>query len=111
MATTSSDTDGRAGLPAAVVEDILADETRRVALRILAERGEPMVVESLAAAVRAAVDDSSVDSVDPDAREATRHELFAEHIPKLTATGVLEYNSMLGTVELKRADIVREQAN
>jgi len=110
MATTSSDTDERAGLPAAVVEDLLADETRRVALTILAERDEPMVVESLATAVRAAIDDTSVDAVSRREREAMREELFTEHIPKLTATDVLEYNSMLGTVELKRPDIVREEA-
>ena len=110
MATTNSNTDRRAGLPAAVVEDLLADETRRVALVILADRDEPMVVESLATAVRAAVDDTPADAVTAAGRDATREKLFTDHIPKLTATGVVRYDSMLGTVELVRPDIVEEQA-
>lgn len=99
MATRSTDTE-RGELPTAVVEDLLSDEHRRTALTVLAERDEPMVVSDLAAATVAARDDCVESAVDTGQREAMREELFREHIPKLTATNVLEYDSMLGTVEL-----------
>jgi len=106
MATQPSPSDRRIGLPAGVVEELLADETRRLALETLAERGEPMVVESLARAVLAKQHDCLASDVSADACEALREELFTDHIPKLTATGILEYDSMLGTVELRRPTIV-----
>jgi len=101
MATQHPTSDERCGLPAAVIDDLLADETRRIALRILAEHGEPMVVESLARAVVAEQDDCAEAAVSAAAREIVREELFTEHLPKLTATGVVEYDSMLGTVDLR----------
>ena len=35
-------------------------------------------------------------------------ELFTEHIPKLTATEVIRYDSMLGAVELVRPELAAE---
>jgi hypothetical protein len=103
MATTSSDT---GGLPSAVVDDLLSAEHRRLALSILADRGEPMVVESLAAAVVAARDDCPESVVSDVERESMAEELYTEHIPKLTATGVVTYNSMKGAVELARPGLI-----
>jgi len=37
-----------------------------------------------------------------------RSELFTEHIPKLMATDVVAYDSMLGAVELRTDDIARQ---
>jgi len=104
MATTS--TGGAPDLPEEVVSDLLADEHRRHALSILAARGEPMVVDDLAAAVLA--DDRGVepDAVPHADRRALADELYTEHLPKLTATGVVAYDSMVGTVELRRPDAV-----
>ncbi len=103
MATTSSDT---GGLPSAVIDDLLSAEHRRLALSILADRGEPMVVESLAAAVVAAREDCPEAAVSEAARQSMADELYADHIPKLTATGVVTYDSMKGAVELARPGIV-----
>jgi hypothetical protein len=108
MATRRSDTDGGTGLPTPVVEDLLAETNRRIALSILADADEPIVVESLAAEVVAKRDGCAPEDVDPDAQAAMREELFTDHIPKLTATDVLEYDSMVGTVELTRPELVDE---
>jgi DNA-binding transcriptional ArsR family regulator len=109
MATRRSDTDGEIGLPTPVVEDLLSDATRRTALSLLAEAGEPMPVGTLAAEVVAAQGGDTPDEVDAADREAMREELFTEHIPKLTATGVVTYDSMLGAVELAREGIVEAE--
>ena len=106
MATTSSDAEGPGGLPSAVVEDLLSARNRRLALSTLADRGEPMVVESLATAVVAARENCPESVVSADQREAMCDELYTEHIPKLTATGVLRYDSMKGAVELVRPGVV-----
>jgi hypothetical protein len=103
MATTSSDT---GGLPSGVVDDLLSEEHRRLALSILADRGEPVVVESLATAVLAAREDCPESDVPAEKREAMAEELYTDHIPKLTATGVVTYDSMKGAVELARPGIV-----
>ncbi|MBX0323564.1 hypothetical protein EGH21_11040 [Halomicroarcula sp. F13] len=107
MATRGTDDDSDpAALPDSVVDDLLEADSRRLALSILDERDRPVVVGDLAAAVvarRRGVPESAVSDVD---REAMREELFTEHIPKLTATGVVEYDSMVGTVELRRRGIV-----
>jgi len=105
MATQNAESDLGGSLPPAVVEELLADETRRRALAIIRARDEPVVVEDLAAAVVAAREGCSVSAVPPAEREQMAQELFSDHIPKLTATGVLAYDSMLGAVELRRPDI------
>ncbi|WP_254271461.1 DUF7344 domain-containing protein [Haloarcula marina] len=104
MATRSTDTRPDE-LPESVVADLLATESRRAALSVLYDRGSPMVVEDLATAIVARerrVPESAVPAAD---RDAMREELYTEHIPKLTATGVVEYDSMVGTVELARRDV------
>ena len=102
MATQNRHGDGGVGLPPAVVEDLLAADSRRRVLAVLAERGEPMVVEDLARAVVAARKDCPASAVSAAERDKMAQELFTEHIPKLTATRTLRYDSMLGAVELRR---------
>ncbi len=88
----------RDGLPAGVVDDLLGDPRRRTVLSVLADRAEPTTVCDLAAAVAAR------EREDPDppagATAAVREDLFQEHLPKLTAPGVVVYDSMTGAVEL-----------
>ena len=87
-------------LPDDVVEDILGTDRRRYALEALSRRDTAMVVDDLAAVVRARETGSSPDAVDETERERVRNDFFQRHLPKLTATDVVRYNSMLGTVEL-----------
>ncbi|EMA07732.1 hypothetical protein SAMN05443574_10668 [Haloarcula vallismortis] len=107
MATTSSGGDrAEQGLPENVVADLLSDDIRRHALVILAERDEPVVVSDLAAAVLAAERGIEPAAVPDAARDELTEELFTEHLPKLTATDIVTYDSMVGTVEIQRCDVV-----
>lgn len=87
-------------LPDEVVADILDADRRRIALEILDEHEEPVVIDDLAAAVRARELDTDPESVPTDERREIRDEFFADHLPKLTATEVVSYNSLLGTLTL-----------
>ena len=95
-------------LPDAVVADILAASVCRRALELLAEREEPMIVGDIAAELVAAEKDVRPEAVAPEERRAVRDEFYEQHLPKLTATGVVCYDSMVDTVELRRPDIVDE---
>lgn len=107
MATTSSNGDRtEQGLPEEVVADLLSDNTRRQALSILADRDEPVVVSDLAAAVLAAERDTEPAAIPDTDRDELTEELFTDHLPKLTATGIVAYDSMVGTVEIQRRDAV-----
>ena len=105
----TSDTGGRSGereLPAEVLADLLAAERRRYALEALSGREAAMVVDDLAAVVRARETDTAVDDVGEDERRRVRDDIFEHHLPKLTATDVVRYDSMLGTVELRDPESV-----
>ncbi|MFC6757962.1 MULTISPECIES: DUF7344 domain-containing protein [Haloarcula] len=108
MATQNADSDIGSDLPPAVVEDLLSDDTRRRALAIIADRDEPVVVSDLAAAVVADREGCPVSAVPESEREAMAAELFTDHIPKLMATEVVAYDSMLGAVELRTDGIARQ---
>ncbi len=84
-------------LPGSVVEDILDSKRRRLMLACLADADGAMVVDDIAAAVCAR---EGVDSTDHEMQEAVERDIYERHLPKLTATGVVEYDSMLGAVEL-----------
>lgn len=97
MATDDTHGEGSA-LPKSVVADILANDRRRIALEVLAQRAEPMVIDDLAATVRARELDIDPAALSQSERRSVRDRFFAEHLPKLTATGVVEYDSMVGTL-------------
>ncbi|WP_136715933.1 DUF7344 domain-containing protein [Halorientalis salina] len=86
------------GLPAAVIEDLLACPRRRVLLTTLVEADEPVTVEDLAAEL-AAAESAPAASVSAADRRRARTEVFQEGLPKLTATDVVAFDSRLGTVE------------
>ncbi|MFC6973622.1 hypothetical protein ACFQL1_01415 [Halomicroarcula sp. GCM10025709] len=107
MATRSSNgTEGPTQLPDHVVEELWADEHCRRALEVLRDRERPVIVADLAAAVLAAERDGAPATVDDEAVQALRTELYERHIPKLTATGIVAYDSLKGTVELRRPDVL-----
>ena len=67
------------------------------------------VTADLTAAVCAAEKGCSPTEIDQSTRQEAREELFEHHIPKLAATGVVEYDSMLDRLRL-RATGVAERA-
>ncbi|MFB6075316.1 MAG: hypothetical protein ABEJ89_09915 [Haloarculaceae archaeon] len=87
-------------LPPEVVEDLLADERRRAALAVLRDASEPVVIGDLAAAVLSRETGESASALARERVVDVREEFFQRHLPKLTATGVVEYDSLVGTVAL-----------
>jgi len=100
MATGSDSHGAPTDLPEHVVTDLLAAERRRIALSYLAERDGPVALDDLAAVVRAREQNTTPDAVTESERRAVREEFFETHLPKLTATDVVEYDSMIATVAL-----------
>lgn len=88
-------------LPEHVVADLLSARRRRHLLACLEDAGGPVPVTDLAAAVAAREDDTDPGAVGPERHRNVRAEIYERHLPKLTATGVVEFDSMRGTVSLK----------
>ncbi|MFB6141005.1 MAG: hypothetical protein ABEJ26_11290 [Halosimplex sp.] len=91
----------RSPLPDAAVADLRADERRR---RLLSHLADTDGAVPIADAARAVAESEASTDVTDEAVEAVRREIFQEHLPKLTATGVVRYDSLVGTVELDTDD-------
>jgi len=98
------DESGDARLPASVIADLRASGRRRRALACLAEGDDAVPISDLARRVVAAERGESTDAVPDGAVESARSDLFQRHLPKLTATGVVRYDSLVGTVDLATDD-------
>lgn len=103
MAVDSSSTDRPYRLPESVIDDLLADPRRWMILRLLYERDEPVTVTQLATSIIAR--ERSMDADDASRSECQRVEenLYEHHIPKLTATAVVKYNSRQASIALDDA--------
>lgn len=86
-------------LPPGVIEELLASPRRRLLLTHLYERREAVPVDDLATLL-ASKTDSGDDDVSRADRRRARTEIYQEHLPKLTATGVVTFDSLLGSVAL-----------
>jgi len=84
------------GLPEEVWAEVLDSDRRRALLAHLAASEEPVALTDLAAEIARAEDD--VPSTERVRR--IRTDLFQTHLPKLNATGIVRYDSKLGTVDL-----------
>jgi len=90
----------RSDLPTEVLEDVLASERRRRLLVRLGQSSGPVVVSDLAAEMSAHEEGTTPESVDDESAGAIERELYDQHLPKLTVTGLVEYDSMRETVRL-----------
>jgi hypothetical protein len=91
-------------LPDEVVADLLADDRCRRVLAELVRAETPLAVDDLARAVVARERGVEPAAVDDEAAATLREELFQCSLPRLTPTGLVEYDSMLGTVALGTDD-------
>jgi hypothetical protein len=107
MATERAQGTGE-GLPERVVADLLASDRRRRLLDCLADHGGSLPLTDLAAAVAAREAGTDIETVDPERHQAVRGEIYERHLPKLTATGVVEFDSMRGTVTLSGPELAEE---
>jgi hypothetical protein len=92
-------------LPETVVEDLLASSRRRHLLACLDEHGGRMVVADLARAVAAREAGVEPAAVDREQCRRVREDIYGRHLPKLTATRVVDFDSMRGAVTLRAGEI------
>lgn len=92
-------------LPAAVQAELLSSRRRCLLLVTLAEGGAT-TVDDLAVRIRATEHGIDPEDVDDAERASVRDEIFELHLPKLTATEIVEYDSLLGKVRLLEPAIV-----
>lgn len=95
-------------IPERVRTDLFASERRCRLLRALAAAGGEQSVRDLAVEIRAEETGQAADQVDSDTVESTRYEIYDSHLPKLAATGVVEYDSTLDKLRLLDADLPEE---
>ncbi len=88
------------GLPPEVVDDILAAPQRRAMLECLADAEDGLVMDDLVACVR------NRETTDDRTRKEVRTALYDNHLPRLTATGLVSYDSMRERVTLTAPAIV-----
>lgn len=71
--------------------DLLADERRRAALSVLADRGEPVDLSELAREVVDLTEDGLA-GPSPDAVDRMRVALHHQHLPKIADAGLIAYD-------------------
>jgi hypothetical protein len=91
-------------VPDEVVADLLADDRCRHVFATLLAADDPVPVCDLARAVLARERGVDPSELDDDAVATLRDDLFQRHLPRLTPTGLVEYDSLLGTVALAADD-------
>jgi hypothetical protein len=91
-------------IPDEVVADLLAEDRCRHVLAALYAADGPVTVCDLARAVLAREHGVDPDAVDEAEAAAVRENLFQEHLPRLTPTGLVEYDSLLGSVSVGTDD-------
>lgn len=92
-------------IPTEVLEDVLSAPRRRLVVRTLAERDRPVALSDVAAAVCAGERGTSPSTVPVEDCRAVREDIYQHHLPKLTATGLVEFDSMRGTLQLGPVDV------
>ncbi|MXR51863.1 hypothetical protein GRX03_09625 [Halovenus sp. WSH3] len=105
---SSPDQRPRTEVPDGIKTDLLASERRCHILRVLAASGGEASVTDIAVRTRARETSQSADQIPPDAVDSVRYEIYERHLPKLTVTGIVEYDSTLDTVRLTDSDACRE---
>jgi DNA-binding transcriptional ArsR family regulator len=85
-------------VPESVRAALFASDRRCRLLQALAEAGGEASASDLAAQIHTAEPDS------PDCPDTIQYDLYDSHLPKLTATGIVEYDSTLDKLRLLDAD-------
>jgi hypothetical protein len=92
-------------VPEQAKTDLLASDRRCRLLRTLATAGGEASVRDLAAQIASQETGRPVERIDPDTVESLRYEIYDQHIPKLAATGVIEYDSLLDKLRMLDATL------
>lgn len=85
------------------VFDILSNSRRRFLLSRLQQRGEPVALVDLADEIAAWENDTTVDELTDKQSKRVYVSVYQTHVPKLESTGLIEYDSESGLIELTQA--------
>lgn len=102
MSTDTPDSGGQNGggtLPDSVVAEVLESPRRRRMLAVLFSEDGSVPVIDLARRVAAAERDCDPSEVSEEAVEDVKADIYATHLPKLTALRVVDFDSLLASVE------------
>jgi hypothetical protein len=91
-------------LPEDVVADLLESDRRRRLLACLADADGALPVSDLARCVAERESAGNDETIDQTTISTVRDDVYHEHLPKLTATGVVTFDSLVGTVEFATKD-------
>lgn len=97
-------------IPDEVLTELLGSRRRCHVLAELGASGGEALVEDLVAAVGADEEGCAPPDVDDRTLGEIREDVFERHIPKLTATGVVEYDSMLDRLRLEMPEVASRAA-
>ena len=91
-----------------VTFELLSDPRRRYALAYLSRRNQPVSMEELARHIAAWEEDEPVSEIEEKTVERIQMTLYHNHIPKLTAAGLLERGERNGGQVLESTDKVNQ---
>ena len=102
------DRDTLSEVPEKARDDVLGSDRRCRMLRALLEAGGEASVRDLAAQTRVQETDRPADRIDPETVDSLQYEIYDRHLPKLTTTGIAEYDSTLDKLRLLDSEIREE---
>ena len=108
--SSSGESADHSTVPEEVVADLLDSRRRCHLLAQLAASDGEALVEDLVAAVGAAEQNCGPSELDESTLGEVREEVFERHVPKLTAIGVVEYDSMLDRLQLETPEVASRAA-
>ena len=91
-----------------VTFELLSDPRRRYALAYLSRRNQPVSIEELARHIAAWEEDDPVSDIGEKTVERIEMTLYHNHIPKLSAAGLLERGERNGGQVLESTDKVNQ---
>lgn len=98
-------------VPEEVLADLLDSRRRCHLLAALAESDGEALVEDLVAAVGATEENCAPSELAESTLSEVRTEVFERHVPRLTAIGVVEYDSMLNRLRLETPEVASRAAD
>jgi DNA-binding transcriptional ArsR family regulator len=91
-----------------VTFELLSNPRRRYALAYLSRRDQPVSMDELARHIAAWEGDDPVSDIEEEAVDRIQMTLYHNHIPKLTAAGLLERDERNGGQVLESTDKVNQ---
>jgi hypothetical protein len=90
------ETDGP--LPGSVVDEVLESPRRRALLAAVLAADEPVPIVDIARQIAADERDADPTEIGDEAYQSVKETIYDDHLPKLTALQIVEFDSLLASV-------------